>query len=1457
MMGNLKHIIILAFLSLGFLSSQDCYGQLVITNQGGTAQDIVDAMVGFGLDVSNATISCPSDSYGTFTNGETTCANIPSGVLLSTGNLNNIGLPAGTQDFSPNFSEQMDGNGPFGTSCNDPELLSLEPLAQYDCCILEFDVVPTCNTLLIRFVFGSEEYPEYVNSSFNDAFGFFVSGTNPVGANYNNTNVATLPDNVTIVSVDNVSPFTNPAFYINNAGCTNIALDGLTTVLTREIEVIPCESYHFKLAIADAGDPIYDSGVFIDFLECVNAIEPILSSTPSGCLGNDGTATVDLSGGFPPYTIEWNTIPVQNGPTATGLAPGTYEVTVDDAGACTSPITQTVVVSSSVNNVTPTFTQEGPFCEGVVISDLPQSSNEGITGSWSPAIDNTQTTTYTFTPDAGQCADVVTMDITIDPSQVPTFTQQGPYCEGDAIPNISTSSNEGVTGSWSPAIDNTQTTTYTFTPDVGQCSNTQTMDIAIDPLVTPTFTQQGPYCEGDVITNISTTSNEGISGSWSPAIDNSQTTNYTFTPDLGQCSNTQTMEITIDPLVTPTFTQQGPYCEGDAVPNISTTSNEGIIGSWSPAIDNSQTTTYTFTPDLGQCSNTQTMEITIDPLVTPSFDQVGPYCEGSNPPALTTNSLEGIDGVWGPPGINTTIIGPSTFAFVPNTGQCATNQTMEIIITALQNPSFNQIGPYCEGSVISDLNTISIEGVTGNWSPSIDNTQTTTYTFTPDAGQCSDIQTMEIVIDLLETPTFVQQPPICVGDNFSLSNVSNEGITGSWSPTIDNTQTTPYTFIPDAGQCSNEQTMEVSVGPPETPTFAIMGPYCQTGNIDDLPLTSLEGFTGTWNPNTVDNTSTGVFTSTFTPDVGLCATLASIDITITDAPSITAAALDSTLCEGESAVLFAMDITGGQLVETFTMDVTAPFNYTTSNTNAVGSYYVIVSGTIMAMSGEERDANYQFIFNNNPVNPPVPGTFWQWNGSSVASQSTVPFVYNPAHIYNYFFSGGAPQTFTFSDSGPYIDNSGSLVFEIYYMGDLLWSTGATEIGDTIVPPSGNNTYTVSIDFGNGCVASDEVDVLVNSLDSPTFEPIPPICVGGDIILPIISNEGYTGTWSPAIDNTQTTEYTFTPDAGQCASEQFVSVEVGPPSTPTFDVIPPICSGIDVSLPSESLEGFTGTWSPVINNLETTTYTFTPDANQCALVTDLTIEVLENPIISTGDPLIACIGDIVTLLGSGAGSGGTYSWDNGVVDGVSFTVSETLLYTVTGTDENGCIGTASIMVTGLPVPIAGISASPESGGVPLEVIFTNTSQNATNYQWDFGNDEFNTVNNQSAQNSTYLDFGSYTVWLIADNGVCDDSISIVISTTVEPQIFVPNVFTPNSDGSNETFMISTENMQSIELLIVNRWGNLMATIDDLNGGWDGITPGGRDAKEGVYFYRYSATGLDGSEWVGHGFFSLVR
>ena len=156
-----------------------------------------------------------------------------------------------------------------------------------------------------------------------------------------------------------------------------------------------------------------------------------------------------------------------------------------------------------------------------------------------------------------------------------------------------------------------------------------------------------------------------------------------------------------------------------------------------------------------------------------------------------------------------------------------------------------------------------------------------------------------------------------------------------------------------------------------------------------------------------------------------------------------------------------------------------------------------------------------------------------------------------------------------------------------------------------------------------------------------------------------------------------------------------------------------------------------------------------------------------------------------------------------------------------------------------------------------MIFTNNSQNASSYEWDFGNGQFVAVNDEGQQSMIYQDFGIFDVWLIADNGFCADSISLEISTTLGPSLYVPNVFTPNDDNSNDLFMISTENMQSIELLIVNRWGNLMATIDDVNSGWDGKMPNGNDAKEGVYFYKYFAVGLDGSEWEGHGFLTLIR
>src|SRR4030095_1636502 len=192
-----------------------------------------------------------------------------------------------------------------------------------------------------------------------------------------------------------------------------------------------------------------------------------------------------------------------------------------------------IVISAQV---TPTFTQIGPLCQNSTAPALPATSNNGFTGTWSPSTISTATvgtTTYTFTP-TGPCAVVTTMDIVISAQIIPTFTAVAPICSGATLAALPTTSNNGITGPWSPALNNTAPTTYTFTPTAGQCATTTTLTITVNPNITPTFTAVAPICSGATLNALPTTSNNGITGTWSPALDNTVTTTYTFTPAAGQ-----------------------------------------------------------------------------------------------------------------------------------------------------------------------------------------------------------------------------------------------------------------------------------------------------------------------------------------------------------------------------------------------------------------------------------------------------------------------------------------------------------------------------------------------------------------------------------------------------------------------------------------------------------------------------------------------------------------------------------------------------------------------------------------------------------------------------------------------------------------------------------------------------------------------------------------------------------
>lgn len=213
------------------------------------------------FDVSNITFTGNVNSRGTFSNGQASIK-LAQGMTLATGNV--AGLPG------PNNAG--DWSGGFGVnSPNDPDLAKLTGGNQYDVSTITFQFTPTAPVVNFDFVFGSDEYCEYAGSSFNDVFGFFISGPGINGTK----NIALLPNGAP-VAINNVNHLQNQQFYVNNnnflfGGCFGYGqaapnfcqLDGWTKVLKASVNLIPCETYTLKLAIADINDALYGSAVFL------------------------------------------------------------------------------------------------------------------------------------------------------------------------------------------------------------------------------------------------------------------------------------------------------------------------------------------------------------------------------------------------------------------------------------------------------------------------------------------------------------------------------------------------------------------------------------------------------------------------------------------------------------------------------------------------------------------------------------------------------------------------------------------------------------------------------------------------------------------------------------------------------------------------------------------------------------------------------------------------------------------------------------------------------------------------------------------------------------------------------------------------------------------------------------------------------------------------------------------
>ncbi len=223
--------------------------------------------------------------------------------------------------------------------------------------------------------------------------------------------------------------------------------------------------------------------------------------------------------------------------------------------------------------------------------------------------------------------------------------------------------------------------------------------------------------------------------------------NYTY--DNGTCTLNASQNISISNTIIPTFDLINDLCLNSTPPLLPTTSNNGISGTWNDVISTSTLgqTTYTFTPDAGQCALEASLTVEVVTLITPLFIQIPDLCQNSSAPTLPTTSTNGVDGTWNAT-ISTITSGNTNYNFTADANQCATGASMVITVTPQLTPTFTQIPDLCQNSLAPALPTTSLNGIDGTWNASISTTTVgnTTYNFTADVNQCASSTTMTVNI---------------------------------------------------------------------------------------------------------------------------------------------------------------------------------------------------------------------------------------------------------------------------------------------------------------------------------------------------------------------------------------------------------------------------------------------------------------------------------------------------------------------------------------------------------------------------------------------------------------------------------------------------------------------------------------------------------------------------------------
>ncbi|MFH1320599.1 MAG: PKD domain-containing protein [Bacteroidota bacterium] len=1151
----------------------------------------------------------------------------------------------------------------------------------------------------------------------------------------------------------------------------------------------------------------------------------VISAGVSCFNGNDGSATVTVSGGIPPYYYSWAPWGGVSA-TATSLIAGTYIVIVTDSLGCSEVIpvliTQPAAIFASVSSFS------GPCCYGG--SD--GTATVGVSGgtpaysySWSPTGGSGQTATglsentYTVTvTDSNGCSNTASITIT-DPDLLnATISGTNVSCSGGSDGSITVNASGGTppySYIWTPNVSTTSTAAnlsagnYSVTiTDAQGCLTADSITVIELPGIVVN------------VSNIVDVSCFGGSDGGATAIVSGGTMPFSYLWTPGGETTAATGNLST-----------GSY-------DVTVTDSNGCQGVVSVSINQPPLLVVTSPDQSILCDNTVSLTVTPGGG-TPDYSYL--WSTGETTDTIYSNT----------PGIyNITVTDAQGCIASDTVIVTATNSILAAVIVA--PPSI------CYGSTTNIIVNVTGAGGAGGctyiWSTGDTTSSITagsgTYCVTvTDGVNCSVttcvnvIENDPLVIDIIPDTICYNSTAILTADvSGGLAPYEYFWSTGDTTVNIIDSAGTYSVSVTDAIGCSAVTNATVIENPEMVIAFTdIWNVSClggSNGSVTAIVSVGVPGFTYSWSPVAATDPdiyglSAGTYTVTVTDILGC---VGSNSITITEPTTVLM--LDSISgnnisCYGNNTGSATVSASGG----------TAPYNY----------LWWVTGDTIPSVSGLPAGSYGVSAADSNGCIA---------TNTIIISQPALLSV-NMNGINNVSCTGGSDASVTAQVSGgipPYT---------------YLWSPGGST--DSSLTGVIAGFYEVTVADANLCTAGANVTITEPPPISTTVSGTTAICYGQNTTISASANGGngyFTYLWDQGlgtgavqiVNPTTTTTYTvIITDGNGCSNTALpVTVSVSSPLSLILTAPDTICEGDSASV-FVSVSGGDGNYSYIwsdpgfgnsagphyVTPSTTTTYTviILDSCSTPAVTESITIVVSPYPeAIINANPSEGCVTLNVNFsantTGNPNGTGYLWTFDDGSTStsvSASQTYSQNGTYTVslTAWSSFGCsvTSTANGDINVFQTAIADFSVDPPVTSILSPTVdFIDNSQNTTTWLWDFGDGDTSILTNPQ---HTYEDTGMFLVQLVVNNQFdCPDTLTQWVSIEPDFAYFIPNAFIPDGKGGNKSFIGKGHCITEFEMFIYNRWGDLIYETTDVSKPWDGRANNGKElAQQDVYVYLF--------------------